>query len=317
MRSHPLFAAYAALVAVCFFWGTTYLAIRMALESFPPLRLVAVRFLLSGTLMVAGAALMRARLPKGRELRQTAWNGVLILGVGNGCLTFAELWIPSGLAALIVTTSPFWMVGLDALVPPREPLRAPVVAGIAIGAAGASLLAAPGASGWDRDLLRGILVLQVGCFSWALGSIRQRRIHGVAHPVVHGAVQQLAAGLAFALPAALIPEPPVRWSVQGAGAVLYLAVFGSIVGYSAYIYTLDRLPVSLVSIYTYVNPLVAVVLGHLVYGEPFGLREAAAMGVIFAGVTIVKRYSAPPAGSTKAELSSGRGASLRGRRRPS
>ena len=317
MRSHPLFAAYAALVAVCFFWGTTYLAIRMALESFPPLLLVAARFLLSGALMLAGAALTRARLPRGRELWQTAWNGVLILGVGNGCLTFAELWIPSGLAALIVTTSPFWMVGLDALLPPREPLRAPVAAGILVGALGALLLAAPGAAGWDPALLRGILVLQVGCFSWSLGSIRQRRIRGVAHPVVHGAVQQLAAGLAFALPAALIPEPPVRWTAKGAGAILYLAVFGSIVGYSAYIYALDRLPVSLVSVYTYVNPVVAVVLGHLFYGEPFGLREAVAMGVIFAGVALVKHYSAPPAGSATAELSSGRAVSLQEPRPPS
>jgi drug/metabolite transporter (DMT)-like permease len=317
LRSHPLFAAYAALVAVCFFWGTTYLAIRMALESFPPLLLVAARFLLSGALMLAGAALTRARLPRGRELWQTAWNGVLILGVGNGCLTFAELWIPSGLAALIVTTSPFWMVGLDALLPPREPLRAPVAAGILVGALGALLLAAPGAAGWDPALLRGILVLQVGCFSWSLGSIRQRRIRGVAHPVVHGAVQQLAAGLAFALPAALIPEPPVRWTAKGAGAILYLAVFGSIVGYSAYIYALDRLPVSLVSVYTYVNPVVAVVLGHLFYGEPFGLREAVAMGVIFAGVALVKHYSAPPAGSATAELSSGRAVSLQEPRPPS
>jgi drug/metabolite transporter (DMT)-like permease len=317
LRSHPLFAAYAALVAVCFFWGTTYLAIRMALESFPPLLLVAARFLLSGALMLAGAALTQARLPRGRELWQTAWNGVLILGVGNGCLTFAELWIPSGLAALIVTTSPFWMVGLDALLPPREPLRAPVAAGILVGALGALLLAAPGAAGWDPALLRGILVLQVGCFSWSLGSIRQRRIRGVAHPVVHGAVQQLAAGLAFALPAALIPEPPVRWTAKGAGAILYLAVFGSIVGYSAYIYALDRLPVSLVSVYTYVNPVVAVVLGHLFYGEPFGLREAVAMGVIFAGVALVKHYSAPPAGSATAELSSGRAVSLQEPRPPS
>lgn len=289
----------------------------MALESFPPLLLVAARFLLSGALMLAGAALTQARLPRGRELWQTAWNGVLILGVGNGCLTFAELWIPSGLAALIVTTSPFWMVGLDALLPPREPLRAPVAAGILVGALGALLLAAPGAAGWDPALLRGILVLQVGCFSWSLGSIRQRRIRGVAHPVVHGAVQQLAAGLAFALPAALIPEPPVRWTAKGAGAILYLAVFGSIVGYSAYIYALDRLPVSLVSVYTYVNPVVAVVLGHLFYGEPFGLREAVAMGVIFAGVALVKHYSAPPAGSATAELSSGRAVSLQEPRPPS
>lgn len=297
MRSPPLSVAYAALVAVCFFWGTTYLAIRIALESFPPLLLVAARFLLSGTLMLAGSALARARFPSGRELWETASNGVLILGIGNGCLTFAELWIPSGLAALIVTTSPFWMVGLDALLPPREPLRVPVLAGILIGAAGTTLLAAPGISGWDPALLRGILVLQVGCFTWSLGSIRQRRLRTAVHPVVQGAVQQLAAGMAFAFPAALVPEDPVRWTPRGVAAVLYLAVFGSIVGYSAYIYALDRLPVALVSIYTYVNPVVAVFLGWLVYREPFGFREVVAMAVIFSGVAVVKRYGNPPTNS--------------------
>jgi drug/metabolite transporter (DMT)-like permease len=108
--------------------------------------------------------------------------------------------------------------------------------------------------------------------------------------VVSGAVQQLAAGVAFLLPAMLVPEHPVRWSARGAGALMYLVVFGSIVGYSAYIYAMDKLPVAIVSIYTYVNPVVAVALGWLFYREPFGGREAVAMLVIFAGVALVKRH---------------------------
>ena len=123
------------------------------------------------------------------------------------------------------------------------------------------------------------------------GSIFQRRQSGKAHPIIAAGVQQLAAGL-IALPLALgIPEHPIHWSARGVSALLYLVCFGSIVGYSAYAYALDRLPVAVVSIYPYVNAVVAVALGWLFYREPFGRREAAAMLVIFAGVGVVKWQS--------------------------
>jgi len=126
---------------------------------------------------------------------------------------------------------------------------------------------------------------------WSFGSIFQRRQAGRTHPIIAGGVQQLAAGLAV-LPFALaIPQPPVHWSARGVMALCYLIVFGSIVGYSAYVYALGRLPVAMVSVHTYVNAVVAVTLGWLFYQEPFGPREALAMTVIFAGVAAVKRYS--------------------------
>jgi drug/metabolite transporter (DMT)-like permease len=276
---------------VCFFWGTTYLGIRMALESFSPLMLVAMRFTLSGALRLAGAKLIRARMPRGRELIHTALNGVLVLGVGNGCLAFAEEWIPSGLAALFITTSPFWMVGIEALVPGGDQLHAPTIAGMLIGFGGAAILVTPeDVSGFSASVVSGFLILQLGSLGWSLGSILQRRQISSVHPIVSGAVQQLATGVVFTLPALLIGREPLRWSPQGVGAVLYLVAFGSIVGYSAYIYAMSALPVAVVSIYTYVNPIVAVTLGWLVYRERFGLREMIAMLVIFAGVAIVKRY---------------------------
>ena len=287
----PQWKAYAALTAVCFFWGTTYLAIRMALESFPPLLLVAVRYTISGAIMLAAAVLLRIRIPAGRELVRTALNGLLILGVGNGCLVYAEQWIPSGLAALFITTSPFWMIGLEALVPGGEPLHLPTIVGACIGFAGVGVLVSEGGLGnIGGAVLAGFLVLQLGCAGWSAGSILQRRTSTQAHPVVCGAVQQLATGLLFVVPALTIHPHPVRWSTRGMFAVLYLVVFGTIVGYSAYVYALDKLSVAVVSIYNYINPIVAVFLGWLFYREPFGVREALGMLVIFAGVAIVKRY---------------------------
>jgi drug/metabolite transporter (DMT)-like permease len=295
LSRHPHFRAYLALVSVCFFWGTTYLGIRMSLESFPPLLLVCVRYVISGSLMLAVIYAKGIKMPRGRDLGLACLSGALTLGIGNGCLVFAEQWVPSGIACLILTISPFWMVGTDALFPGGERLHGPTIAGMLVGLGGAALLFAPDVHGHSvsSNLLAGLLVLQLGMAGWSFGSILQRRQASASHPIVIGAVQQLAAGLAF-LPLTLaFHEHPVHWSIRGVSAILYLVVFGSIVGYSAYIYALDRLPVAFVSVYPYVNSVVAVTLGWLFYREPFGLREAAAMIIIFTGVAVVKRFSRP------------------------
>ncbi len=280
---------------MCIFWGTTYAGIRMALETFSPVTLVCLRYLTSGTVMLVVAAIAGWHIPRGRELWLTALFGIITLGIGNGCLAFAEQWVPSGLAALFVTTSPFWLVGIEALAPRGEPLHLPMVRGMLVGVAGVALLVAPAATGFQANplVLGAFLLLQFGCAGWSLGSIAQRKTTALAHPFVSGAVQQLATGIVYTIPAA-IRHDPIHWSPRGIGAVIYLIIFGSIVGYSAYIFAMDRLPVAIASIYTYVNPIVAVILGWLLYNEPFGYREALAMLVIFAGVAMVKRAHSVP-----------------------
>ncbi len=286
---------------MCFFWGTTYLAIRMGLESFPPMAMVAIRFIVSGGLLLAAARLTGAHLPRGRELWVSVFTGILNLGIGNGCLVFAEQWIPSGLAALLITFSPFWMVGIETMMPGGERLHRPAIFGMLVGFAGAALLVSSGlAQEGAGALVQGFFVLQAGSVAWAFGSIYQRRQPARAHPIVTGAIQQLAAGLAFALLALLIPERPIVPTFRGVAALAYLVVFGSIVGYSSYIYALSHLRVAVVSIYSYVNPVVAVILGWLFYREAFGAREAAAMAIIFVGVAIVKRYGSRGKSSARA-----------------
>lgn len=278
---------------MCFFWGTTYLGIRMSLETFPPLVLVSVRYTSSGALLLLYARARGLYVPRGWEFWAACFSGFLTLGIGNGALVFAEVIIPSGIAGLIITISPFWMVGAEALLPGGEPLHAPTIGGMLVGLLGAALLFTPDPGGHavDRNLLNGFLMLQAGMAGWSFGSIFQLRRTGKAHPVIAGGVQQLAAGLILAPLALAIPEHPVHWSARGAMALLYLVFFGSLVGYSAYIYALDRLPVAIVSVYPYVNAVVAVALGWLFYRERFGVREAVAMVIIFAGVAAVKRFS--------------------------
>ena len=231
-------------------------------------------------------------MPRGSELRRTALFGMIILGIGNGTLAFAEQWIPSGLAALFIATGPFWMVGIESLVPGGDRLHLSTFAGMAVGLSGVAFLLSRdgGLANIHGDTLLGFVTLQFGCLGWALGAILQRRVKGVAHPIVAGGVQQLATGLAIAIPAAT-QVGQIHWSTRGTLAVLYLVVFGSMVGYSAFIYAMSKLPVSVVSIYNYVNPVVAVTLGWLFFREPFGSREMIAMLIIFVGVYIVKRFA--------------------------
>jgi drug/metabolite transporter (DMT)-like permease len=240
--------------------------------------------------MLGGALLAGVKMPSRKEWIRTSLNGMVILGIGNSCLAVAETMISSGLAALMITIGPFWMLGLDAALPPRTRLHLPTILGLAVGMAGAALLVGPGAleGGLGSNLVKGFLVLQFGCFGWSLGSLLQRRQPTEAHPIVSGAIQQLATGLAF-IPIAWLAGGPIHLSGRGVGAVIYLIIFGSIVGYSSYVYALEHLPVAVLSIYNYVNPVVAVILGWLVYREPFGSREFAAMLIIFLGVAMVKR----------------------------
>lgn len=286
--------AYIALGAVCLFWGTTYLGIRIALESFPPLYLIAVRYVISGAILLLGAKLAGASIPSGRELMYTAVCGTICIGIGNGLLAISEEWVPSGLAALFYTTSPFWMVGLDWMLPGgRRPLPW-TLGGLIIGLCGVVFLVLPAAAheGLGGRTIAAFLILQLSGIGWVLGSLLQKRVHTRVQPFVSGAVQQLAAGLAMFIPASLFEKFPHTLSPRSEFAVAYLVVFGSIVGFSSFIYSMARLPVAIVSIYTFVNPVVAVFLGWIFFREPFGYPEAVAMAIIFVGIALVRRSEA-------------------------
>lgn len=293
MNRRPPLSAYLALATVCVVWGTVYLGIRIALESFPPVLLMALRFLTAGAVILFVAAACGVKMPARREFLHTSLYGVLTLGVGIGTLFFAIQWIPSGLAAVLTTTSPFWMVGVESLFPRGEKPNAKTIGGMLLGLTGALVLVGPGAlqQGFGGAVVVSFLVLQLGCGGFALGSILERRHSTTTNPLITGAIQELATGIVFLLPALFLPQPQAHWEWKGLAALLYLTVFGGIVAYTCYLYSMRHLPVSLVSIYTYVNPVVAVIAGCLLYGEKFEPLEAVAGFLILAGVLVVKKYS--------------------------
>jgi drug/metabolite transporter (DMT)-like permease len=293
MRTQPPLAAYLALAAVCFFWGTVYLGFRIAVEDFGVAILMGVRFFSAGAVTLLVARAVKATMPSKREFLVTAFYGIIILGLGIGTLAFAVQWIPSGLVAILNTTSPFWMIAVETLLPGGERPNLPTIGGMLVGLAGTLLLVAPDAlqQGLGGAIVVSFLILQLGCGGFALGSILERRHATTTHPIVNGAVQELATGIVFLIPALLLPHPPVHVTSRGVLAILYLIVFGGIVAYSSYLYAMKHLPVSLVSIFTYVNPVVALLAGSLLYGEGLKSRYVISMAIIFAGVLIVNRYS--------------------------
>lgn len=285
-------SAYLAWIAVCLIWGTTYLAIRVALETIPPATVGAVRYLVAGGVLAVALRARGERLPGPSHWKGLALLGFLMIAVGNGGVIWAEQWVPSGIAAVVVAASPFWMTGLEAALPGGERLTLRGVLGLVVGFLGILMLVWPElAAGGDlgRQFALGVVALQVACLGWALGSSYSRRHAREENAFGAAALQMILGGLFMALIGAMRGEwAQVTLTWRTFGAELYLIVFGSLVGYSAYVYALKHLPVSTVSLYAYINPVIAVVLGTLLLGEPFGWRVAAAAAVVFAGVAIVR-----------------------------
>lgn len=288
-RSH-LIAAFAAVYVV---WGSTYLAIRYGVESIPPFALAATRFLVSGALLYAWARWRGSSAPTRRQWRDAAIAGVFMLTGGNGAVVWAEQRVPSGIAALLAATVPLWMVLIDWLRPRgRRPTRA-VLAGVLIGLCGLVLLVwQPNAkdSGGAVDAL-GAAVLVAGSLMWAIGSVYNRHGDHPGSAPMSTAMQMFGGGAALLL-LALATGEVAHFSmatVTRASALgwLYLVVFGSLLGFTAYIYLLRATTPAKASTYAYVNPLVAVVLGWAIASEPITWRTIVAAGVILVGVALI------------------------------
>jgi drug/metabolite transporter (DMT)-like permease len=288
--------ALLAWMAVCVLWGTTYLGIRVCLETMPPMLMAGLRWTIAGVLL-AGYLLARGeRLP-----RASTWGGITLLGflmmvLGNGGVVWAEQTVPSGLTAVIVAASPFWMAGVEAFRADGERLTRQSAIGFTIGFGGIVLLVWPelthGAStvSASAGFLTGIIALQIACLGWSIGSSYSKRHARGENVFAVTAGQMLAGGaMMLAIGTARGEWSALGWSARSVVAFTYLSTIGAIGGFVAYTYALRHLPVSLVSLYAYVNPVIAVTLGVAVLGEAFTWRMGLAAALVFSGVAIVQR----------------------------
>ncbi|MGE3841148.1 MAG: EamA family transporter [Vicinamibacterales bacterium] len=290
--------AFFAWLAVCVIWGTTYLAIKVALEGIPPFLIGGIRYVIAGVSLIVWVIARGGRLPPRHLWGQLAVTGGLLLGLGNGGVLVAEQWVPSGLAAVVIATTPFWMVGVDWLYAKGVRPSLPQWAGLLVGFTGILLLVWPdlatGTTGGWR-FAAGLVALQVACAAWSLGSAISRKIPQTGVPLPTTALQMLFGGLWMLTAGTLLGEwRDATFPWPSILAVLYLAYIGGLAGFVAYMYALARLPVSFVSLYTYVNPVIAIVLGTLFLGEPLDARMALAVAVILGGMTLVTRVRVRP-----------------------
>jgi drug/metabolite transporter (DMT)-like permease len=294
-KARPAMAlVIAAFAAVYIIWGSTYLGIRLAIDSIPPLLMAGARFVLAGSILYGVMRLRGAARPTARHWKSAAVIGGLLLLGGNGGVSWAQQYVPSGITALIVAAVPLWMILVDWLRPHGTKPKLVVWVGLAVGFAGVALIVA-GKNPLGHRLVNpaGAAALVFATVTWAIGSVYSRHapkpeaaLLAVAMQMIAGGGLQLGGGLALGemgrLDLAHI-TPTSAW------AFVYLTLIGSLVGFTAYVWLLGVSTPAKVSTYAYVNPLIAVFLGHLVLNEEVPNSVALAGALILAAVILITR----------------------------
>jgi len=280
-----------AFAAVYLIWGSTYLAIRYAIETIPPFLMAASRFLMGGVILYSWSRSKGAIPFSNAAWKAAAVVGFFLLLMGNGAVVIAEQWVPSGLTALLIATTPMWVSIVDWLRPDGKRPRLQVAIGILTGMLGVSLLIDVGELRTGGVDLAGAGILMVGSISWAIGSLHARYVKLSASPIMTSSMQMLCGGIWLLLASAATGEfsrlDIAQISRVSLIAYVYLAVFGSIIAFTAYSWLVTATTPARAATYAYVNPAVAVFLGWAVAGEPLTARMMVAMAIIVGAVVVI------------------------------
>ena len=282
--------ALIAYLVVCVFWGSTYLAIKVGVTELPPFLFAGVRFLVAGLVLLALARAFGDPLPRRGDWRTLAIVGLLLLAGGNAFVVWSEQYIASGIASIFVVTVAMWTALFDAIIPGgSSDLDWRIVAGLLLGFLGTMLLVGATPAEILAADKRGPIALTIASASWSLGTVYAKRHPTQASPYMGAAFQMIVGGSAVALIGTLLGEW-ARWhlSTRGIGAIAYLVVFGSVLGYTAYSYALRHASATIVGTYAYVNPVIAVILGWLLLHEPVHARTFIAMSMILVAVVWIQ-----------------------------
>ncbi len=284
-----IIAAFASIYTI---WGSTYLAIRYAVETTPPFFMGGVRFLISGALLYIWARFRGAPKPTRLYWRNAIIAGGFLLLGGNGAVVWAEQFVPSGLTALLVSILPFWLVIIEWVRPPRNRPSVAVLLGLVLGFLGIIVLVGRGNVGGEGDVRPlGALVLILGSLSWAIGSFWSRDASLPDSGLLTTGMEMLGGGTLLLIVGMLSGELShfdvhhvSRASTIG---LLYLITFGSLLGFTSYIWLLDKVSAAHLGTYAYVNPIVAVLLGWAIAGEALSLRAAVAAAIVICAVALI------------------------------
>lgn len=284
-----IIAAFASIYLV---WGSTYLAIRYAVETMPPFVMGGARFLVSGALLYAWARYKGAPKPTRLHWRNAVIAGAFLLLGGNGAVVWAEQYVPSGLTALLVSILPFWLVIIEWARPPRRRPSGLVLAGLVLGFIGIIVLIGPGNISGNGDIpLLGAPVLILGSLSWAIGSFWSRDAKLPESGLLTTGMEMLGGGVLLLIAGALSGELG-RLDIHNVSkastiGLLYLITFGSLIGFTSYIWLLDKVSPARLGTYAYVNPIVAVLLGWAIAGESLTIRTGVAAAIVICAVALI------------------------------
>ncbi|MEJ2271374.1 MAG: EamA family transporter, partial [Candidatus Bathyarchaeota archaeon] len=260
----------------------------------PPMLFAGIRWIIAGSIFLVIQKGLGQKLPAKNEILPIAIVGIALLGIGNGLLVVAEQWIPSGLAALLMATLPFWIVGFESLLPNGQHVNFKIILGLMLGLIGVLLILGRDVSDWiNSNYLIGILALMGAVISWSLGTIYSKYKKISVHPMMGASVQMLIAGFLQAMLGLFLGEHNIfHLSESGLFATGYLIIFGSIIGYGSYMYAISQLPLSLVSTYSYINPILALILGWYILNEVLTINILFAAILIIIGVMLVQKGNA-------------------------
>ena len=290
-QSRPLIA-YLALGAVCIIWGTTYLALRIGVTQFPPFLFSVMRFLCAGPILLGFMLTVgKATLPGRKSIFNQAVAGLLMVTLGISVVGWAEMYVSSGLAAIICSMMPIWVILINVSVNRNERPTFPIVLGLLIGLSGIVMIFGEHLSDFsDSRYTFGIALTFLANLSWAVGSVWTKKKNDHTNPFLNAGLQMFFGGL-FLIPLSLIFDDysTIHWSGGVISALVYLILVGSVAGYACYLYAVKKLPMTIVSLYAYINPIVAVLLGWLVLDEKLNMRIGIAILITIAGIYIVNK----------------------------
>jgi drug/metabolite transporter (DMT)-like permease len=289
----PSIKAYIAWINICIVWGTTYLAIRIGVADMPPMLFAGLRWIIAGTGISSFFLLKNVKFPSFNDSYKIALAGIAMLGAGNGLVVIAEQWISSGLAALLITTTPFWMVGLESLLPGNSKLNSTIITGLVLGLIGVVIIFSDDFKYlFELQNLIGIICLLLAVIFWSAGTIYSKLKSVKTQPLIGASIQMLTAGTLQILIGISIGEvSQFRLTQDSVLALIYLITIGSVIGYGSYIYAINHLPLSLVSTYAYINPLIALFLGWLILDEKLSWNIILSAVLILAAVMLVQKGS--------------------------
>ncbi len=291
-RSPSSFAVWTAMISVYIVWGSTYLAIRFAIETIPPFLMAGIRFLMAGSMLMLWRLMRGDSVPSAQQWRSATIIGLFLLVGGNGGVVWSEQHVPSGVAALLVGAAPLWMVLIDTLRPGSRRISWVSLLGLILGFVGITILIGPTSpihSGENIDLI-GAGVLILASFFWSVGSLYSRQAILPSSPLLGTGMEMLTGGAGLLLLGILTGELKrldiMSISAHSLAGFFYLIVFGSWIGFSAYTWLLRAAPTPWVSTYAYINPVVAVILGHLLAAEPLTPRMLIAATIVVGSVAL-------------------------------